>query len=578
MVILIRALILCLILLPVNLWAACPGTPADCYTVTPCANGEDGTCRTAIDCTSDAIQATINASTGTGTGLAANGASFNGDGAYVPACSDTTWTSTSQLAWTNKNITLIGAGIDSTNIIPKQNFVTVTVTNPDRAQFRISGFTLSSNNTDQPTGSYIKIQAQALTSVSSGWRIDNIKTSTTLARSSIYIEGPTYGLVDSCQFSASKKFIEINARNTVNDTDSILGTYERSLTLGMGTANAVYVENCTAANTTNSTANVITEIDGGGGSLVLRYNNLTGGALYTHWTRGSALGPRKLELYNNSIATGSYTQTVYGRLSGGTGVVYNNAWTGFGATRVIYLDEYRGYSESSEKLLDCQGSRTWDMNTEVSGWPCIGQIGRGQSTRASENTYTQEWYPMLGWNNTYEGGSVSFNVNVNYADYVKPYGTNHANGQWDYYDASSLTDANEKLTAASLANYTAYTCPHPLTGLAEGCTSGTPGIAGYGTATGTYDAATSVGSNTTITPTSATITDNVASIFAITWDAGYRPYVSGCGGTYDYTHTYSTGGSQSENCTITSTAISQPSIRTTTSPTIKTSGATVFAQ
>ncbi len=78
-------------------YAVCPGTVTDCYTGTA-TEGIDTL--TVIDCSYDAVNATV-------------GAASSGDTVIVPACAVTTWST--QLTFT-KSITFQGAGVGVTNI------------------------------------------------------------------------------------------------------------------------------------------------------------------------------------------------------------------------------------------------------------------------------------------------------------------------------------------------------------------------------------------------------------------------------------------------------------------------------
>ena len=116
---------------PGSVFAACPGTPSDCYTGTATAGLDT---LTVNDCSYAAVNATV-------------GATTDGDTVIVPACAETTWDS--QLLIT-KGITLQGAGIGSTNIKGTTGATYLIKYYPSAPQnntpFILTGFTFNLNS------------------------------------------------------------------------------------------------------------------------------------------------------------------------------------------------------------------------------------------------------------------------------------------------------------------------------------------------------------------------------------------------------------------------------------------------
>jgi hypothetical protein len=392
-----------------------------------------------------------------------------------------------RVVWTNKNITVQGKGIGSTIITAATGITSVfapTITNPERASFRITGMSMEGVSLTQGA---IKITAYRATGYSSGWRIDNIKTLFTGYAVSVLVYGVTWGLIDNCDFKAAGKFILIDAVMFELDTAAYKGSYERSLDVGLGKVSAIYVENCTIETTQNSGGAVLTDIDQGGGSLVLRYNNIKGGILYTHWNRGSGeYGPKKYEVYNNILnganATTGGNAGWVARIMGGTGVFFNNSVSNYSAYNTFFLDDNRATGANRvSPLYNCgeiqPPTNTWDGNLECAngtapsegscgastftGWPCYGQVGRGKGTLGSLNSV-----PWFAWNNPRTGGGeATLAAYSGTSAYIKPYSSPHVNSDFEYYNATDQSDAVAKgLSDGDGGLYSIYICPHPLAG------------------------------------------------------------------------------------------------------------------
>src|SRR5262249_33811185 len=104
----------------------------------------------AVNCSAAAIQTAINAAQ-------------DGDIVLIPAGS-CTWASSDIVRWTNKNITVLGAGQGQTVITQAGKAFYITVSDATKAAFRLSSFTL----TGSPTDFSVTIAATALAAVASG--------------------------------------------------------------------------------------------------------------------------------------------------------------------------------------------------------------------------------------------------------------------------------------------------------------------------------------------------------------------------------------------------------------------------
>jgi hypothetical protein len=377
-----------------------------------------------------------------------------------------TCTLSSPIGWANKNIYLIGAGAGSTFINAPAGGFFVGVSDTTKAAFRISSFTLQGVNS---TNTLLKVDASNAGAWSFGWRIDhiNITYSGSVTNDPITINGVTYGLIDhnNITVNGGGTFI-LQAAFTGSETGAgvptLFGTYNLSLPLDLGTYKAVYIENCSFSN--GGSGNYYSSFDSssGGTRVVFRYNTFQG-VVYAHWTRSGEIDGVKYEVYNN-VGTGDAGNQIPIRLEAGTGVVYNNTISGY-ANQQFWIDERRGNGvESSSVLLACDGSHYWDGNIESTGWPCLGQIGRGPgyviNSNLSGNYGTSA--PLYAWNNGTDSGcasggactnSVALTPILNSRNILRTTGNPHSNGDVDYVNNGSTP----------MPGYSPFTYPYPLT-------------------------------------------------------------------------------------------------------------------
>ena len=409
-------------------------------------------------------------------------ASSDGDIITIPSG---TYTWASGVSWTNKNITVAGAGKDVTIINAEgvSNVFKITITDYTKASWSIGNFTMQGT----APGSYlVYIEAYNATRWSYGWRLHHIKFNYTNARVSgasdpFAIYGVTWGLIDHCDFwfgyptgTGGNTLWQIAAFQSPEepyggDINKIGGAYNFSLPLDLGTEKAIYFEDNTFKST-NYTG--CFDWDGGGARVVFRHNDVSGAFLYGHWTRGSHVNWAKFEVYNNKF-DGAGITTIMGRFEGGTGVVYNN--TIIGLTDGIWIDDRRCPSggQSGAPLLVCDGTHAWDGKKECSdgtnppctgsatltGWPCLGQIGRSSGKTWAQITRGDQpvSVPAYFWNNGAQngcrtGGTCTNSLKVSVLScgtFIKTIA--HSNAEVDYVNRNT-----------AMPGYTPYTYPHPL--------------------------------------------------------------------------------------------------------------------
>ena len=371
---------------------------------------------------------------------------------------DCNWSSTSTVT---KGINVIGDGIDITNLTQ------TTASSPifdfsvaEGKSWSISYLTIKDNGGDNANGVF------AITGSNKSWRVHHIKLSN-ITRRGIFITGHTYGVIDHCTFtktgSAEYNSIYIQEASSQGDINNVHTTWTRAIPAG--TANAVFVEDCTF----DFAALNDGAVDGrNGAKLVFRYNDVKNTLIGGHGCDSVIRSFMWVEAYNNTFHT---TTSIWMAIQfrGGTGLMYNNSIdSGYGTA--IGLTNYRSTTASNPcSVCDggdwccmggghrtCDGNDSTDGNTSpietYHGWPCRDQIGRGTN---------QGSYPLYTWNNG--GKTASTYCDSGDCAYV----TTHIQSNRDYYNATDLSDAISKGLYTYYPSYTAYTYPHPLTGTAS---------------------------------------------------------------------------------------------------------------
>jgi hypothetical protein len=386
-------------------------------------------------------------------------AASDGDTVSIPA-GDFSWTS--GLSWTNKNITLQGAGIGVTNITNNTGGSVVSVF-ADTKPFRITGMTI---NTPSDASGWISVTQSCATSTSCspiltrGWRIDHIRFNFTGSGSAyaILADGYFTGLVDNCYFynnggsgatMIGMRHLAKHGQNDLNGITRQWGDNAWKRPTGMGTDDAIFMEDNIVHKASDSIY-YLTIVDGSAGSrLVIRYNTFINQAgIQVHATGNPGRGAVFTEVYHNTFST--YENV--GVIRSGTGVIYDNITTG-GTTPSFLIDDQRSCGAIGPYPV-CNGSYNYDGNTSgESGWPCLDQIGRGSSTSAGSRGNYNISEPLYFWNN---GGMVfglnslcaGSNAHIKRVEDSPP----HTGGVVDY------------VVGTPKPGYTAYMYPHPLRG------------------------------------------------------------------------------------------------------------------
>lgn len=328
--------------------------------------------------------------------------------------------------------------------------------------------------TGTPSGNGITIDGESAYP-NGGWRIDHVFFDTVnpssrlvwFERSGNY--GLSNGVIDHCYvLNPGTIFLQYQPRMVDG------GNREWMAPLGLGTADAIYIEDNKLYLTIGNVSAPYLESQGGG-RFVVRYSVIHNGYLDAHDAIITNLrGLRKYEVYNNIFtydANASWVVPVIPR--GGAGAVYNNtvsdptlaisdAFPQFAIYRYhqrggnpwenapdaasptytkAYLDTYETYPHSCSWGTGCI---TIDG---AGGYPARDQLGVD-----GNNPQVAGAAPFLVWNNQYNGRTA-------YPIITQGYGEAYMKNGIDFcYHAST-----KPATCNGIATtYSAYIYPHPL--------------------------------------------------------------------------------------------------------------------
>lgn len=516
--------------------------------------------------------------------------------------STSTWTTGVSIdvsTWANvTKLTIQGAGKANTiikDLIPLHpyNVALIKVLGlKNGVSLRITGLGLvaDANTPTGVMGGLVLISAYSTTNFSKTVRIDNCDFYNSKGGRWINIFG-VYGLIDSNTFTSEASGTNVVQGITLSGstiTSGDAGTAAWARAVNFGSSEAVYIEH----NTFNFSSLQDGVYDAGSGArIVFRYNNVTGTNIGWHGRMsGGHHGTLFNEVYNNAFATNS-GQTIYRALTfaSGTGVVYNNVFgSGYAAGIQFYYPRscadclatgclstkgvgplmwsaYAGngitgdgttYSTISNPSAEwgpyvtdynwteeggltgyhgwgrCNGTNALDGNEDSTGYPCASQPGM-----KGADFHTKE--PVYVWNN-YLNGTLN-NGSIVEMGCTSPSTGDHIKKGRDYFDNGTTPKSG----------YTAYACPHPLTGLTGSCD--TTSATMYGTTGYNVSSETDVTAPVPVIATSnSTITTNSLTVTGTSTDA---VGVSGCkyrlGSAPDADNGAACTGTTSFSCSVT---------------------------
>jgi hypothetical protein len=264
------------------------------------------------------------------------------------------------------------------------------------------------------------------------WRIDHVFFDTVSASRLIFVTRSaqghvTYGVADHCRVLNSSIFIHYQP-----SFDG--GNWDWMNPLGLGSADALYLENNTFLCNTGTTQMMCVTDCNGSGKFVVRHNDFFNCYLSAHDAIVVGLrGVRKWEIYENRFNYNDHGNCFVGFIRSGTGVMYNNTINdpdvvlcGSGISFIIYRNTSPGgdpwdakcgtntgkaclntsstYPKQCNADADCGGESgscvAVDGNGAPDGYPCRDQLG-------ADGNNPQVSRPMLFWNNTKNGGPIT---------------------------------------------------------------------------------------------------------------------------------------------------------------------------
>lgn len=395
-------------------------------------------------CIHGAYAGTINAASCSSANVqtAINSAS-TGDTVLVPA-GNCTWSTPVNI--TNKGITLQGAGINATNITDSTSSAALDVNGASSTNsVKVTALTFISQ-TNKSGG---MLQVGGTLFATNAFRFHHLRLVIASGTTRGIETGQVYGLIDHVTFDVTNggSVQSISVGGSPDGTDGGFTPWMQPLTFG--TVNAVYIED----NTFNYGSAPEDAIDAyGGARFVIRHNVFNGAHIGFHgFDSGNRRSMFSVEVYSNSFINNSGGHYRAGTMRGGTGVWFNNSYTGNSPWDGITLMAYRACGLDQSGWGACNGtnwqlgstdfssnaSRTSSTNggvkfcsakrdnvctsdtacTAIGGGTCSTFVdGAGTAGYACRDqvgrTHDQALAPVYAWNNgsitlgTYSGGGA----------------------------------------------------------------------------------------------------------------------------------------------------------------------------
>jgi hypothetical protein len=344
-----------------------------------------------------------------------------GDTVQLPAGTNW-WSQTLDLT----NVSLIGAGTNSTMIIDEENrsgSAQVINSYPGAGYFtEIANIQFMGGVTNTSPNYYGAIAVYAATG--SSWRIDHNIFNVLYAKN-ICTYGNAFSVIDNNTFY--EKEISVEDNGYVPNDQFGDSSWASPPTYGINSSNVLYVENNTFTNTTTYVASVGACDGENGARIVFRYNTVFSDCFNNHGTEtgGRSRSERSFEIYGNTFicppSEPMYPIFEACLIRGGSGVLFSNTITGYGGLAALRNYRYTcSYYNEWDAFAGANGLSPYDSND-----PTLYLTGTSSAPNGS--TYLQvngaNWTPNQWYGYTVEDvNNGSFSVitanNANTIDYL----------------------------------------------------------------------------------------------------------------------------------------------------------------
>jgi hypothetical protein len=368
---------------------------------------------------------------------------IDGDTINIPA-GTCTWAS--QLSVT-KGISIIGAGSSSTII--QDGYAGGTLFSirlgSSSQTFRLSGISLSPGGAGPGANpSLASIVGTCDANTCSHIRLDHISSTGwvdgTNFHSFLMGADAVFGVIDhwTVIYNSGGEFIGL-AQNSFRGVGAN-GDNSWAQPDFYGTDNFIYIEDSSFTSTASQGMAITdTDIAGGGGRFVGRFNTMHNANYQTHGSESSGRGRsgRVYEIYNNNLTLDSGADNTFMGWRGGTGLFFNNTKSGAGNMYLgASLTNYRE-GNSFWPWGTCNGQGPYDQNDGV-----VYASGTLTAVNNSTNTWTDS---TKSWTaNQWSAGGYSF-VDITLT------GTN-SNGPVQYHPGGSISSNTSNTFTSSVYN------------------------------------------------------------------------------------------------------------------------------
>lgn len=428
-------------------------------------------------------------------------AAVTGDTVSVPAGSCNWGTNT---LTTTKSLKWLGAGSDQTIITGDgTEYIGLFNLSADSG-FEMSGFQwISTAGYSIYSTTLGKINA-----IEKGWRINHntfVSQNSSGGFGSLSIMGTGngyYGLIDNNIFD----YIMC----AISESNPAIAQVSWQAAAQWGTDDTNFVENNIFYGKLSAIEQLPELINSNNGvRITIRYNTFYDAGIQNHSACESSIrGTRSYEVYNNLFRSAQSSWIFWNEIRAGSEVVTRNKITGTWFSSQpgrVYIDNRRSFFDpvcTSGWGGNCDGASVYDSNISnpahdnaIDGWRCLDQPGAGTVTGVLGSGHSISSDPIYIWDNisgkNCMGGTNKWQDCTDDADCPESIcstQTLYPNTVYLHNNTNNLAyhivASREYFVDVAKSDWSAYTCPHPLAGLAGSCDENDFGREGYNTSGG----------------------------------------------------------------------------------------------